>query len=325
MSWSQAHTARRAERSQQRQAQELHIAEEARQREHQMMTAQIERTHHALDQCCRPVQNDLWAIVAMRQMMVAHVVEKLEASHPDAVAKMLSFAKVTGAFQPDGTATSRGSGKPYWAPNPPAELTRAMGLYTFSAPTGVGYVIAAHDTFLTLSKPFCMELPTAILDIIDAEPKGQIAEMYRRYVRNCLILLVRRATETLRGHAAYLELPPKDWLMQTFSEMNWRSFTNAVFVQHWYAHTLSFERLLSEWSDGNFESSHQPANVQPFGGIVQISTWSQGRAEGKQAELIGMTSKAEVDSNNLFARLGSGQTLSFEIESPTQGAQARVD
>ena len=46
---------------------EMQAAEQARQREHQMTTAQIERTHKALDQCCRPVHNDIWAIVFARQ------------------------------------------------------------------------------------------------------------------------------------------------------------------------------------------------------------------------------------------------------------------
>eukprot|EP01052_Picozoa_sp_SAG31_P069569 SAG31_NODE_28401_length_410_cov_2.000000_1_plen_37_part_10 len=35
--------------------------------------------------------------------------------------------------------------------------------------------------------------------------------------------------DTLRQHAAYLELPPKDWLVKTFAEISWRSISNSVF------------------------------------------------------------------------------------------------
>eukprot|EP01052_Picozoa_sp_SAG31_P048710 SAG31_NODE_10320_length_1154_cov_1.074882_1_plen_356_part_01 len=171
----QAYTARRAERAQQQQVQELHTTEQARQREHQMMTAQIERTHQGLDQCCRPVLNDLHAINWARTAMVQQLVGKFEVSHPNVVAEMLSFANgVTTKLQPDGTVRSS-SDRLYWTPNPPIELTRAMGSYTFAAPTGAAFVIAAHDFFIILSQPCCFELPTAILEVIGAEPTGEVA------------------------------------------------------------------------------------------------------------------------------------------------------
>eukprot|EP01052_Picozoa_sp_SAG31_P024792 SAG31_NODE_2133_length_6372_cov_4.372071_4_plen_410_part_00 len=314
----QAHTARRAERVQEQQARELHIAEGTRQREHQMMTAQIERTHHALDQCCRPVQDDLFAIGFARLMMVAHLVGKLETSHPDAVTKMLAFANSVSyqKLGADGTVTdtmtSVSDGLVRWTPNPPAELTRAINSFGFAAPTGVSWVITNHDAYVYLSKPFGMEMPTAILEIIGAEPTGPIAEMGRRHVRHTLVPLVRRVAQTLREHAAYLELPPKSWLQQKFPGMNWKSCTNSAFVQNWFSYTLSYERLLLEWSDGNLES-FQPINVQPFGGVFQTIFWSQARAEEKQAELIGMTSTAEVDTNSLFRRHAIGQASSENL------------
>ena len=58
----QAYTARRSERSQAQQALDSHAAEQERDRGHQMMTAQIERIHQSLDQCCRPVLNDIMAM-----------------------------------------------------------------------------------------------------------------------------------------------------------------------------------------------------------------------------------------------------------------------
>eukprot|EP01052_Picozoa_sp_SAG31_P034791 SAG31_NODE_4113_length_3572_cov_24.306939_3_plen_290_part_00 len=284
--------------------QELHVAEQDRQREHQMMTAQIDRTHRGLDQCCRPVINDLIAMSYIRQPMVRQIVGKLE---PDLVEEMLSLANgAIMTFDPDGAVMTRSTKKVYWTPNPPAELTRAMGEHTFASATGAACLIATHDVFVAWSKPFCFEMPSAILKVISAEPTGEVAEMYRNYVRRTLMPLSRRIVDTLREHAAYVELPTKDWLEKTFPEMSWRTNTNTIFVQHWYTHTLSFERILSQWSDGNF-GSVRPDSAQPLGGMLQMLNRSQEQAEVRQAELIGMTSVNEFDYGNVFARVESNQ------------------
>ena len=96
-----------------------------------------------------------------------------------------------------------------------------------------------------------------------------------------------------------------------------QSVTNSVFTSVWYNYTLSFDRILPEWADGNF-SSHHPSAPQPMGGMLQTLVWSQQRAEAKQAELIGMTSVAEVDSG-IFSRAVNAKA-SFETDAPSQQA-----
>eukprot|EP01052_Picozoa_sp_SAG31_P040368 SAG31_NODE_5828_length_2306_cov_1.451744_2_plen_370_part_00 len=301
----QARTARRAERAQEQQAHELHTAEQARQREHQMMTAQIERTDQALDQCCRPVLNDLGAMTLARLSMLQKLVGSLEASHPDVVKQMLSIADgVLSKLNPDSTVTSTSSGRLLWKPNSAAKLTRAMVDYQLTAPTGAACLVGTHDTFLSFSEPFCFEMPTAVLDIINFEPTGEIAETYRGYARHTVMPLLLRVAETLRKHAAYVELPPKDWLATAFPEMTWRTFSNAFFVQQWTSYVLSFEHVLSEWSVGNFKSC-RPTDAAPGMGLFQTLKWSQEQAEGRQAELIGMTSKADLSSSNSLFRAKS--------------------
>eukprot|EP01052_Picozoa_sp_SAG31_P000485 SAG31_NODE_14_length_37953_cov_109.719660_19_plen_583_part_00 len=300
----QAHTARRAERAQQQQAQELHTAEQARQREHQMMTAQIERTHRGLDQCCRPALNSLSAILHARHAMVLQIVGRLQEGHPDVVEEMLSLANgVIYELQTAGTVIAS-SGTLRWAPNLPSELTRAMDDHQFAAPTGAACVIAGHDSFAVVSKPYCFEMPIAILDLIVAEPTGKIAEIFRSYSRHTLMPLLRRVMDTLQEHAAYLELPTKEWLKGVFPHMSWGTFDNAIFVQQWYAYTLSFERVLSEWSDSNF-GSVRPAHPQPQGGMMRTVSRSQEQAETRQAELIGMTSVTEIDYGGVYGRFTS--------------------
>ena len=98
--------------------------------------------------------------------------------------------------------------------------------------------------------------------------------------------------------------------------MSWRSFTNSAFVQGWFAYTLSFEPILAELSDGNFESIRS-GMAQPLGAMVRTVAWSQEQAEAKQAELIGMTTVAEVDDHALFSRdLSGGEVVkaTFETE-----------
>eukprot|EP01052_Picozoa_sp_SAG31_P032749 SAG31_NODE_3623_length_4058_cov_5.815863_3_plen_270_part_00 len=269
------------------------------------MTAQIERTHQAVDQCCRPVQNDLMASCTARTTFVQQIVSKLEASNPDTVEEMLSFSLTINDVARDGTVTSRSSGRLCWVPNPPRELTRVVGMAVAAAPSGAACAISGQDFYISMSKPYCFEMPSAILDTLAADPASEVADMFRAYVRHTMMPLFRRVTDTLRDYAAYMEPPSKDWLEKTYPEETWRSISNAYFVQYWYCYTSSFERILSEWSDGNFKSM-RPGSGQPMGGMVRTLTWSQERAETKQAELIGMTAVAELDHTHVFSRFEIG-------------------
>ena len=87
---------------------------------------------------------------------------------------------------------------------------------------------------------------------------------------------------------------------------------NSTFIQYLYEYTLSFERILSEWTNGNFKSI-RPGMAQPIGGMVRTVVWSQERAEAKQAELIGMTTVNEID-HSVFSRVDEVATAAFEIE-----------
>eukprot|EP01052_Picozoa_sp_SAG31_P029283 SAG31_NODE_2899_length_4933_cov_2.793795_4_plen_263_part_00 len=252
------------------------------------------------------------AISFARIAVIEQIVSKFcESNHPDAVNEMMSLNDLH-EIQPDGRVTSRSSGKMYWTPNAEPELTRTAGSATFGAPSAAALCVGSLDYFLMMSKPFCYEMPATILDIIAAEPTGEVAEMYRGYVRHTMMPLFWRVLDTLRDYAAYVELPPKDWLEKTFPEMSWRSFSTSVYVQFWGAYTMSFERILSEWSADNFRSAN-PGVLLPVGAMLRTLKWSQERAEVKQAELIGMTAEAEID-DGVFSRIESGAKASFETE-----------
>ena len=99
----------------------------------------------------------------------------------------------------------------------------------------------------------------------------------------------------------------------------------------WYGYTASFERVLEEWSGGNFESV-RPGEGLALGGLVRMLTWSQEQAEKKQAELIGMSTVVETDQL-LFSYPGAKTSASstkeqgsasYEVETQGSGKGADV-
>ena len=86
---------------------------------------------------------------------------------------------------------------------------------------GLRLLLTIH-TYLVASQPFCSQIPDAILNIVASEPTGEIAEMYRGYVRHTLMPLMQRVADMLREYSAYMELPPKGWLEQKFPGMPWK-------------------------------------------------------------------------------------------------------
>ena len=143
-------------------------------------------------------------------------------SHPDMVEKMVSFASVGYEIHADGKVTSRSTGGLKFVANPPPELTLAGADINHFAPSGAGVAIALHDSYVLVSQPFGSEMPGAIFDVVASEPTGEIAEMYRGYVRHTLMPLMQRVADMLREHSAYMELPPKAWLEQKFPGLSWK-------------------------------------------------------------------------------------------------------
>ena len=170
------------------------------------------------------------------------------------------------------------------------------------------------------------ELPTAILDAIAMEPNQEIAEMYRGYVRHSLMPLCRRVADQLREYSAYVELPSKEWLQRHFRRVLGHT-SNMIFSKCGTV-TASFERILSEWSCGKFESVHPDLGL-PLGPLWRTLVWSQEQAEKKQAELIGMSTVVETDQI-LFSRpelktsaSSKEQGSAYEVE--TQGSGKGAD
>ena len=126
-----------------------------------------------------------------------------------------------------------------------------------------------------------------------------------------------------------MELPSKEWLLKTFPGESWSTGSNMLFFQMWYSYTASFERVLEEWSSGNFEPVH-PGCGLPIGPLYRTLVWSQEQAEKKQAELIGMSTVVEIDQRVFsYAELtpsasSKEQASTYEVETQGSGKGADV-
>eukprot|EP01052_Picozoa_sp_SAG31_P042362 SAG31_NODE_6703_length_1918_cov_1.219901_1_plen_477_part_00 len=290
----QAITARRAEHAQQEQDRGNHFAEMRRQREHEQMVAQIQRTDRWLDDCCRPIILHLQTIIIHRAGMTAELVAVLEVEHPEMVQAILAGVAPMFPTDEDGTINTQ-YGTTLWRPHKPALVrTYTNVLTSFSSAASV--MIAATEAFLVISAPLCAVAPQPVLDLVAAEPTGVVAANYRRYISTVLVPLCRRVLDILVAHGATIEWPTKDWLREKFPELAWDLFANAYFGQHFASYTRGWDRILDEWGAGIL-TTVQPAFSMSAMALNQTIQWSMQRGEAKQSELIGMTAVEEVDMN----------------------------
>ena len=73
---------------------------------------------------------------------------------------------------------------------------------------------------------------------------------------------------------------------------------------------------------GNPYCSCKLTRVRPFGGLFQAIASSRQRGEGKQAELVGMTAKLELEITDLtYAPWKKAAHPSRRMSEPKEGAQ----
>eukprot|EP01052_Picozoa_sp_SAG31_P023034 SAG31_NODE_1866_length_7025_cov_2.554017_2_plen_194_part_00 len=182
------------------------------------MLAQITRINRWLDDCCRPIGEELVHAWYTRRAFIEGMVVQLESSHHDVVAEMLAIATpILGlTIGADGKLLSARSGRVVWEPPPADKMTIAFTKLELSPPSAAAATIGGMDTYVTLATPFCHELPQAMMGLIAADPTGEPAVEYRRYVRTVLMPLFRRVAGILREHSAVVEWPSISWLETTF-------------------------------------------------------------------------------------------------------------
>jgi hypothetical protein len=91
--------------------------------------------------------------------------------------------------------------------------------------------------------PFCEELPSGLLRMVSDDPAGSIASQYRAYIEHDFLPCVRRISDVILAHASVLEMPPKEYLQQTFPTANWDMMRLDEFSQHWLSYVRQWAAL----------------------------------------------------------------------------------
>eukprot|EP01052_Picozoa_sp_SAG31_P009127 SAG31_NODE_474_length_15176_cov_7.362340_5_plen_262_part_00 len=216
-----------------------------------------------LDQCCRPITDDLWHFCYSSVYVVATMVHKMETSHPEAVATMLKLSADLFPIDADGTGRLTRTGGVFYNPTPPPGLTRAHHSHFSCFPSAAAGALAGLHAYMLLSAPFSRELPFSVLDAIAADPSGALAETCkftasialslpkqkvqhltfvtvadRRHTRVVMVPIVRRIFETLLAHATVIEWPSIEWSKEKFpfgglGSGTWDALPPSFFAINW--------------------------------------------------------------------------------------------
>eukprot|EP01052_Picozoa_sp_SAG31_P025734 SAG31_NODE_2276_length_6028_cov_44.362287_2_plen_464_part_00 len=291
----QALTARRAQQVAAETAQEQQVADEARERLHQQMAAQIKRIDRSLDDCCRPLSLVLSNIHYGLAFCVSDAVTYMHANQPEMVAHMMEQSKGMSTYiSEDGTKViSARSGRILWdeATTRASRLLEVADTSTKIYRSAVGSHFGILYSGIVMSQPFACEIPEVIVAHIADDPTSVLAARYRRFVRHSLLPCMREAARLMRSHAALMELPPTEWLKSRFPAEPWGIAPPSIYLFVWFTRMQMWEALLVEWERGEF-GAVLPSEIVSFtlGGLTAINNWAITRGEGHQRELIGCVS-----------------------------------
>ena len=215
----QAYTARRAEQAQVEQAQEHHLTELKRQREHEQMLAQIQRTDRWLDDCCRPIMQCMGNYSQLRIRFICAAANMIERSDPETFSRLWGELECPALMveHPDGRILSPNS-KGQFNPNVGGSLhTLTTNSVTEEMTGGAGggtrmpFLVALLDTLARAGDTLTFaELPRVsgaahlvsfaradhwhslswqgMFEVIANDLDAPLAREYRRYIRSQVLL-----------------------------------------------------------------------------------------------------------------------------------------
>ena len=204
--------------------------------------------------------------------------------------------------KPDGAIHALG--KLYFDPNNDMKgLTWAAA--SFAESSNVGASPAAVDVFFTdimtlLKYPYVRELPQAFFDVMAADLTSPFAEDYRAYIRHEIKPVLDRIKDIMHTHFAAIEMPPLEWLIETFPGHN-NADSPTQIVDSCVGYARAWDRVLAEWDAGQLEVLYPPQHMMPFMGLQKFIIWSRERGEAKQHELIGMSSGRKDGTSKMSA------------------------
>eukprot|EP01052_Picozoa_sp_SAG31_P001800 SAG31_NODE_60_length_29419_cov_39.876398_24_plen_241_part_00 len=150
--------------------------------------------------------------------------------------------------------------------------------------------IFTQEFFVVNSEMYIRELPQAFFDLLASDPTSTLAEEYRSYIRHEVKPALELIKETLYTHFAAVEVPPWEWLVETFPG-NDNSIDSPVhIVYNQVSYSRAWDRVLAEWDAGYVNIIYPSSHMNPCYALKLLIRWSRKRGEDKQTELIGMSS-----------------------------------
>ena len=113
----------------------VQVSETRRQREHEQMIVQIQRTERIVDECCAPTVRALWRHTLNCGHFAAEACCLLEESNPEVIAPMWAFALRMYDVEEDGTVISKTSGLTMFNGTPPPAVVRGATTFIQGCPS----------------------------------------------------------------------------------------------------------------------------------------------------------------------------------------------
>eukprot|EP01052_Picozoa_sp_SAG31_P056426 SAG31_NODE_16152_length_721_cov_0.778135_1_plen_240_part_11 len=240
------------------------------------MLAQIVRMERVVDECCGPTLRQLTALVVDKEMFGVEGFSVLEQTHPEIVAQMLPMTTIMEITE-DGSVTSKLSGSTLWLGTKSLSLTAVFAMNYHRCPTAASMILGLMASAQSITAPYCKMLPDVIMRIIGEDASSNLAENYRRYVRVILLPRLQMISQILQTHGTIIDLPPVDWLTAKFPSELWATVAPPdIFICTWFAGVRQWERLVSEWDEGNF-GNQEPCgygSAPSVSGLMAMLEWS---------------------------------------------------
>eukprot|EP01052_Picozoa_sp_SAG31_P034341 SAG31_NODE_4001_length_3676_cov_16.072127_4_plen_284_part_00 len=236
-----------------------------------------------------------------RRLAVPAFTAELEATQPETFAEIYKEHSMKNLdVKADGTILALG--RPYLDPNIDMKgltwgaPTFETSMFVGSSPAVVHVYIA--DMLALFKYPYLRELPQAFFDVLAADLTGPLAEDYRGYIRHEVKPALHHIKDILRTHIAAIEIPPVEWLIETFPGHT-KNHSPTSIIDCTISYAQAWDRVLAEWDSGKLEVLYPPHHMMPWMGMYRLNTWSRQRGEAKQHELIGMSSGRKDGSTQL--------------------------
>eukprot|EP01052_Picozoa_sp_SAG31_P020329 SAG31_NODE_1523_length_8012_cov_39.769240_4_plen_261_part_00 len=231
-------------------------------------------------------------IGAVASCSVGSLAIRLEAAEPEAFASLYAAEYSMSGVEVQMDGTTYALGQQALATTYYKGVRRAQNYFMLGCSGGSQATvdILYDDVLAYYSRaPYVEELPRAFFELLAGDLDGLLAEDYRSYIRHEVKPVLERVTGIVHAHYAAIEVPPLEWLLETFPGQSTTTSPN-IFMDGTIAYGRAWDRIFVQWDAGKFDNLFPPNHMIPWCGLFKFITWSKERGTSKQNDLIGMSS-----------------------------------